>query len=313
MEIRNLMGLALVLCIGAVSLARAQESEPAWVTVELIIFQQDPLPDQVSEVFPVDPGRPVFAGSVLLRPNVPEEDASAAAAPSAEASPIAPGAAVAADATTEQSPLLPYTELDPSSWILGRIERRLRVNKAYQVLYHAAWRQPLTENSRGTRVRIDVPRPLPKPERGLPEPPLSPPSMPPEAAIAGEVEPMIATDFEQELRNTPLVEGTVRVRQTRYMHMEIDLLYNPVQALDVSEFDRDFGQEALEIKSYRLHEQRRIRAERLHYFDHPRFGVVAEVMPWELPPSTEPQEPAADTVTGSDQDSPAPAQTLPLQ
>jgi hypothetical protein len=40
--------------------------------------------------------------------------------------------------------------------------------------------------------------------------------------------------------------------------------------------------------AYRLSERRRIRSGELHYFDHPRFGVIARVTPYQAP-----DEPAA--------------------
>ena len=57
------------------------------------------------------------------------------------------------------------------------------------------------------------------------------------------------------------VAGTVSLRRQRVMMAEIDLWYE-----DPRTYQR-----------YRLHEVRRVRSGELHYFDHPRFGLVLEI------------------------------------
>jgi len=93
-------------------------------------------------------------------------------------------------------------------------------------------------------------------------------------------------------QNRYSVDGTVTLVRERFLHLDIDLSLlaasggNPVQYSDA----------AGNVSLYRLVEQRRIRSSELHYFDHPRFGVIARVTPVETVP-----EPVAD---GMDEQAP---------
>jgi hypothetical protein len=93
------------------------------------------------------------------------------------------------------------------------------------------------------------------------------------------------------------VDGSVRVAVERYLHLYLDLqLHTPMMA-------RDAGLADYEIPEFRLREQRRMRSKEVHYFDHPRFGVMALITPYEaieaketaVPPD-EPVKPAGTPV-----------------
>ena len=58
------------------------------------------------------------------------------------------------------------------------------------------------------------------------------------------------------------IDGFVRVQRGQYLRLIIDLEYQP----DAHRY-------------YRLHEKRRIKFNETHYFDHPKFGVIAKVRP----------------------------------
>jgi len=65
------------------------------------------------------------------------------------------------------------------------------------------------------------------------------------------------------------VDGSVRVAVERYLHLYLDLqLHTPVnnEQLELLEYD---------IPEFRLTEHRRMRSKEIHYFDNPRFGVIA--------------------------------------
>ncbi len=87
------------------------------------------------------------------------------------------------------------------------------------------------------------------------------------------------------------VDGSVRVAVERYLHLYLDLqLHTPVnnEQLELLEYD---------IPEFRLSEHRRMRSKELHYFDNPRFGVIALITLHEPPPQepgpavTEPLQP----------------------
>ena len=73
------------------------------------------------------------------------------------------------------------------------------------------------------------------------------------------------------------VSGAVTLTRGRYLHLALDL---GLRASPVTT-DAVDGLSPLMGRHFRLHESRRVRAGELHYFDHPRFGVLALVTPVE--------------------------------
>jgi hypothetical protein len=72
------------------------------------------------------------------------------------------------------------------------------------------------------------------------------------------------------------VDGLVRVAVERYLHLDLDLkLHLPASAAQASSDDYEYG-----VAEIRLRQQRRMRSKELHYFDHPRFGVIALITPY---------------------------------
>lgn len=59
----------------------------------------------------------------------------------------------------------------------------------------------------------------------------------------------------------PIVDGTVSLSRGRFLHTEVDLLYQP------------------DGEAYRLKVSRKMRSNELHYIDHPLFGVLIRVSP----------------------------------
>jgi hypothetical protein len=73
------------------------------------------------------------------------------------------------------------------------------------------------------------------------------------------------------------VDGSVRVAVERYLHLYLDLQLHTLDSYndpDLLEF---------ETPEFRLKEHRRMRSKEVHYFDHPRFGVIALITPYEAP------------------------------
>ena len=93
------------------------------------------------------------------------------------------------------------------------------------------------------------------------------------------------------------VEGTVRLVRGRYLHLDMDLLLMDAATQPPGHYADGPGI----TPAYRLIEKRRIKSSDLHYFDHPRFGVLALVTPYSTPAQTveentgEQTGPAADS------------------
>lgn len=91
---------------------------------------------------------------------------------------------------------------------------------------------------------------------------------------SGEYRPLLHVTWEQPgltpARARPvllpsdseLVAGTLKLRRTRYLHVDLDLMY--VLGSDPGNY-------------VRLVEERRVKLNELHYFDHPLFGAIVQV------------------------------------
>ena len=120
---------------------------------------------------------------------------------------------------------------------------------------------------------------------------------------------LLAERLREEYPAQPVPEpllGTVTLRLQRFLHIDVDLLLTSDEPLPLAEGEHDWlhereniladltfeligGDEArarLEalnarprLQAYRLQAQRRVRTTELHYFDHPKFGVIVTVRP----------------------------------
>lgn len=68
------------------------------------------------------------------------------------------------------------------------------------------------------------------------------------------------------------LEGTIRFFMSRHLHLDVNLLFRETVAASGNE-------PAANV--YQLNEQRKIKTQETHYFDHPRLGVLVRVMPVE--------------------------------
>jgi hypothetical protein len=64
-----------------------------------------------------------------------------------------------------------------------------------------------------------------------------------------------------------LLNGFIRVQRGHYVQLLLDLEYSPGGSNEESQV------------IYRINEKRRVKLNEIHYFDHPRFGVIATVRP----------------------------------
>lgn len=124
----------------------------------------------------------------------------------------------------------------------------------YRVLRHFAWQQAGLAAADAIAIRVNLGSAF---DIYLPDD-LSPY----EEFIPGSGEPR--PERQREARTTT-VNGTIKVRLGRFLHMENLLVYT----------DGETG------KSYRLSESRKMRSRELHYIDNPRFGLLTRIVPVE--------------------------------
>lgn len=122
----------------------------------------------------------------------------------------------------------------------------------YRVLRHMAWRQPGLDESAAKAVRINL---------GAPTTVFLPDDLEPYE----EFIPAMLSPGVNQSREVPTftVNGTVKVRLGRFLHMESLLVFT----------DTDSGQ------SFKLSQNRKMRSRELHYIDNPRFGILTRILP----------------------------------
>lgn len=141
---------------------------------------------------------------------------------------------------------------------LTALRRKLAQSRGYEPLLHVAWEQPGYDPE--TTQALDLARLADMPER---------------------------------------LRGEARFYRSRFLHLALDLellsdLAGAAPALPPA--DAGFGGDAVQALApdvFRLSESRKLKSDELHYFDHPRYGVVARVTALERD-TGEAQTPAAD-------------------
>jgi len=124
----------------------------------------------------------------------------------------------------------------------------------YRVIRHFAWRQPGLDEDSAIPIRIRLGDTLPV---YLPED-----TKPYDDFIPASAE---ATPDRPRMINTSTVDGSIKVRLGRFLHMEALLVFTDIDTR----------------QSFRLSQNRKMRSRELHYIDNPRFGLLTRILPLE--------------------------------
>jgi hypothetical protein len=277
-----------------------------WFQIELIIFAHNDkdalesedwpnnsdltLPDELVELsFPAPkaieekPDLPATKESTLIFEPV---DPSAGDSPTTE-----PG-----EAATKPVPMPVAFEMLPEEELqLNDAAKKLTRSSRFEPLLHIAWRQPTFDKDKAQPVLL---------YEGM--------TKPVSEITAGKE--TSRTDYEEDASigpQIPRLVGTVRLSVARYLHLAADLVYripvNEQVAIPLSDLQLWDDKPYLTlsqhqgpayqlkqwkmIRGFRLKESRRMRSKKIHYLDHPFFGVVVLVTPVELP-----KEPEAESI-----------------
>ncbi len=288
--------LSLILGYSAPGIAQTQ-----WYTVELIVFSFLE-PEIGSESWPEAPGRPSLEESIELTPSFGLQEDS------------------------ELGAFAAFRTLPPEELTLRKEWSRLKRSAGFRPLLHTAWRQPgfSREESRAVHLSSDsVGSPLGRESTSQPAARPSPPTTSP----AGQSAQLTTNESAPAgLAKEPVIDGTIRVWRERYLHVEADLRFalelEPTPYSGHSASLTGAGARA-ESVFFRLTERRRMRSRKLHFLDHPMFGMLVEITPFELPdPPAAPQNvppasgsmspPASPPMTGR-QSAPAGTKTAPSE
>lgn len=169
---------------------------------------------------------------------------------------------------------VPFQLLPSSSNQLNDALKKIQTSDSYKPLLHLAWRQPTYDTDKALPVLIKGGELLTQPFANSP-----------------------GTGYIPVEVNE--IEGTITVSVKRYLHMAVDLLLHvPAAVVDTSVLPLADDTQPVNpssvtgMQSYRLTETRRMRSTEVHYLDHPAFGVLAVITPYEVP---SPPEPVVET------------------
>ena len=139
----------------------------------------------------------------------------------------------------------------------------MKLSREYRPVYHISWQQPGFDNNRAKAVHVQAE------DESIQYQLTSPPEL-----LAGQ----IPDEFYEPIKL--LFDGTVRIRSSMFLYVDIDLVYFKKPEISVAEDQLEIMGVLTQANSadyFRLNESRRIKLNEFHYFDHPSFGVIIQV------------------------------------
>ncbi len=167
-------------------------------------------------------------------------------------------------------PWVAYEIMPASSYKLQGIYQSLRQSRQYHPLYHIAWQQPAVDGNRSRALHLQ------QEDSGS----LFELTLPPILVT----DPMPAEFYEPVKL---LLDGTVRIRSSSFLHVDVDMVLfrPPVSNITPMNLPSQLPAEpeARPVEYVRLTEKNlRLKLGEVHYFDHPRLGVILQVNRLEL-------------------------------
>ena len=253
MKLRSLLAALLTL-----SLASTAQAADRWYEVEVLVFSH--LNAEVTaEKWPAND-----AVSLALEGSVP--------APNTITTPLASGAPSAQE-------LLRLAAVPPAQFKLQDAYKTLSRARSYRPLLHTAWRQPIGTGKNQFKVRLAGGKDF--------------------ASRYGLHGKLLSAGDEPSEYGLWEVDGYVQLTATRFLHAETELVFRrptvsdtgtstPISSPDTSNnsnlswqtgdaglVDEDW------LQFFKLQQGRRVKANELHYFDHPMFGLLIVLRPLE--------------------------------
>jgi len=196
---------------------------------------------------------------------------------------------------------LPFQLLPDDALTLAALNDRLTGSTNYVPILNIAWRQPVA--AKGEAQTIYIHSNLGQttlattPELMSINSLMAPPTLNPDLNPGLNGAPMMfvsQNEIEQNPEDEQLktLDGTIKLHLGRYLHLEADLLYrSQIEPLENNTFFMNLDEIEQPQTLFRMHQTRRLRSGELHYFDHPMFGMLVQITPYELPePEIEPEE-----------------------
>jgi hypothetical protein len=159
-----------------------------------------------------------------------------------------------------------FRALPSNALTMSKVRGHLQNGSETTPILHLAWRQPGVPKNDAQWVNLYLP---PRDGSAAQAPGsvfgLSRRTGVQNVAAGGEPALIPLDSLQEQTFSPPALDGTVRVYLARYLHADVDLIYH---------------RRGIETP-FRLDTSRRMRSGELHYLDHPVFGVLIKVIPYE--------------------------------
>lgn len=312
--------------------ANKDETDVPWYQIEVVIFANQNYLGMSSETWPENNALQYEELIELIHP----EDAKLGdPARKSKLPNFNPGANPAMP--------VPYQLLDSSELQLVPIAKKLSSSQGYQVIMHIAWRQPTVDPEKAIPVyvfdgvdlpasaQINAARQAQKAgqQQGSRFTSVTVGDFTYDSSQYGQLLPATEVDINTGPLLNPF-SGTLQLGVSRYLHLAADLNYRvPILKEEVVPVDpmatgmeSRFGmpqpaslqtgdrpqtttRKRQVLQTFHMYETRRMRSKEIHYFDHPMFGLVTRVIPYEIPKVEPDFDPASQAFT--------PGETKPRQ
>ena len=308
-----LLGFTLFACAWTVS-----ADDIAFYKVELIVFENLDPEAIHAEDWPADPGTPPLDNTVELSAvtAAPPTDINITTEPTDTAVPPPETDAAAVTVPPPPPPPAPTWQwLDDSSLALNDQVQKLDDSQHYKTIVHVGWIQPVDSSDHGTPVHIYDGMESTRMENAIPPSgatviPLhqddgnmqstSAVTATPESDTAKQLQNVGAPTEVDSTQSSPattegtaetpvaqsphILDGTFTLRRGRFLHVDVDLGYTKTVNTEESTVTTDAMDVPPQTSRYymRMTQSRRIRNDSLHYLDHPLFGVLFTVSPYEV-------------------------------
>ena len=307
------------------------ENDVSWYQVEIIVFANQDQQGMVSETWPEPPAITdnefrtlTHPGDALLQGNSP-------------ATPVKTSQLPNFNATATSKMPTPFELMNPSELQLIPIAKKISSSRKYAILLHAGWRQPTLhpDDSKPIFVYQGVDTPAMRDPMNVPaKNPANTSSNANGNRFSAVPMTTVAFDDRQygQLMSPSEIDrltgpvlsnfyGTLRLSVSRYLHLEANLNYRvpvmkeelvPVNLEDAvvgSGFQQNTAfteqgntaemraQIRKTLQNFNMYETRRMRSKEIHYFDHPLMGIIARVIPYEIPVNEPNFDPASQAFT----------------
>ena len=260
MKVRSYLSALLALPFWLLStgwLATAAHAADRWYEVEVLVFSHLNA-DVTAEKWPSND-----AVSIALEETVP--------APNTITTPIAGNAPSAQE-------LLRLAAVPAAQYKLQDAFKTLSRARNYRPLLHTAWRQPIGTGKNQFKVRLAGGKDY--------------------ASRYGLHGKLLSSGDEPSEAGLWEIDGYVQLTATRFLHAETELIFRrptittsalPATTDTAADTDSNLSWQTGEsplidedwLQFFKLNQGRRVKANELHYFDHPMFGLLIVLRPLE--------------------------------